>query len=98
IREHVLSAYYSQNILDNREQGRGLHLLTAASLNNLALLKQDQGELADAKPLYERALMIRRDWLGPDDRETAASLNNLALLLQALGEFDDARPLYREAL
>jgi len=50
------------------------------SLNNLALLLKDQGELAAARPLYERALDIDERVLGPDHPSTAGSLNNLATL------------------
>ena len=39
---------------------------TATSLNNLALLLQDQGDFAGARPLYERALAIREKALGPE--------------------------------
>jgi tetratricopeptide (TPR) repeat protein len=35
------------------------HPSTATSLNNLAALLQAQGDLAGARPLYERALAIR---------------------------------------
>ena len=39
-----------------------------------------QGELAAARPLYERALAIRERVLGPGHPDTATSLNNLASL------------------
>ena len=58
-----------------RQSGRGVairektlgsnHLDTAASLNSLALLLADQGDLAGARPLYERALAISEEALGP---------------------------------
>ena len=48
------------------------------SLNNLAILLQDQGDFAGARPLYERALAIHERVLGPEHPETATSLNNLA--------------------
>ena len=54
----------------------------AASLNTLAALLQEQGALAAARPLYERALAIREKVLGPEHPDTATSLNNLAALLQ----------------
>src|SRR5262249_53916751 len=73
-----------------RERLLGPHPETAATLNNLALLVQDQGDLAAARPLYEAALAIREASLGPASEETAASLNNLALLLQTQGQFDSA--------
>ncbi|MGC2092229.1 MAG: tetratricopeptide repeat protein, partial [Methylocella sp.] len=74
------------------------HPDTAQSLNNLALLLQNQGDLAGAQPLHERALAIREKALGPDHPDTAASLNNLASLLRAQGDFAGARPLHERAL
>ena len=41
------------------------------SLNNLAGLLQDQGDLAGARPLYERALAICEKVLGPEHPDTA---------------------------
>ena len=41
------------------------HPDTATSLNNLAGLLKDQGELAAARPLFERALAIYERVLGP---------------------------------
>jgi tetratricopeptide (TPR) repeat protein len=61
------------------------HPDTATSLDNLAFLLQAQGDLAGARPLYERALAIREKVLGPDHPDSATSLNNLALLVQAQG-------------
>ena len=40
------------------------HPDTAASLNNLAVLLQAQGDYAAAKPLYEQALAIHEAVLG----------------------------------
>jgi Tetratricopeptide repeat len=39
---------------------------TAQSLDNLALVFREQGDLAAAQPLTERALAIREKVLGPD--------------------------------
>jgi Flp pilus assembly protein TadD len=69
------------------------HPGTGASLHNLALLLQAQGDLPAARPLAERALAIREKELGPEHRDTSSSLNNLALLLQAQGDLAAARPL-----
>jgi tetratricopeptide (TPR) repeat protein len=74
------------------------HHLTATSLNNLARLLRDQGNLSGAVPLCERALEIREKMLGPEHPHTAASLNNLASLLQALGNLLEVRPLFERAL
>ena len=62
----------------------------ATRLNNLALVLRAQGDLAGARPLYERALAIREKALGPEHPDTAQSLNNLAVLLQAQGDFAGA--------
>ena len=63
------------------------------SLNNLAVLLQAQGDLAGARPLFERALAIHEKALGPEHPETAQSLNNLAGLLQAQGDLAGAAAL-----
>jgi hypothetical protein len=46
------------------------HIYTALSLSNLAGLLEDQGNLAGALPLYERALAIYEKVLGPGHPET----------------------------
>ncbi len=74
------------------------HPDTAASLNNLGYLLQAQGDLAGARPYYERALAIRERVLGPEHPDTAGSLNNLGYLLQAQGDLAGARPYYERAL
>ena len=58
------------------------HPETARSVSHLAALLKDEGDLAAARPLYERALAIREKVLGPEHPDTATSLNNLAALLQ----------------
>ena len=74
------------------------HADTAACLNNLALLLWELGDLAGARPLFERALAIREKALGPEHPDTAKSLNNLAGLLRNQGDLAGARPLYERAL
>ena len=53
---------------------------------------------ADARPLYERALAMREEALGPDHPDTATSLNNLAGLLQIQGDLAAARLLVERSL
>jgi tetratricopeptide (TPR) repeat protein len=74
------------------------HPDTATSLNNLARLLRAQGDLAAARPLFERALAINEKALGAGHPETATSLNNLASLLGAQGDLAAARPLFERAL
>jgi tetratricopeptide (TPR) repeat protein len=74
------------------------HPATAASLNDLAQLLQDQGDFAGTRPLVERALAIREKAVGPEHPDTATSLSNLGSILQAQGDLVGARPLYERAL
>jgi tetratricopeptide (TPR) repeat protein len=74
------------------------HPYTVTTLNNLARVLQDQGDLVGARPLYERALAICEKAIGPEAPNTAASLNNLALLLQDQGDLAGARLLVERAL
>ena len=55
----------------------------AQSLNNLALLLQDQGKLDDALPLRHECLAIGKKVLGEEHPDVAVWLNNLAGLLKA---------------
>jgi tetratricopeptide (TPR) repeat protein len=61
-------------------------------------LFETAGRLAEAEPLYRRALAIYEQVLGPMHPHTATSLVNLAALLQATGNFTEAEPLFRRAL
>jgi len=70
----------------------------ASILNGLAVLLQAQGKLAEAEPLYRRALAIHEKVLGAEHPDTASSLNNLANLLQDQGKLAEAEPLHRRAL
>jgi CHAT domain-containing protein/tetratricopeptide (TPR) repeat protein len=73
-------------------------LRLAISLNNVALLYQEQGRYADAQPISHRSLAIREKALGPDHPDVALSLHNLAALYVAQGRYMDAEPLYRRSL
>lgn len=60
------------------------HPVTAQSVSNLGRLLQARGELHAARPLAERALVVREQVLGPDHFLTAMSLDNMARLLHDL--------------
>ncbi len=62
----------------------------ATSLNNVALLYEDQGKYAEAEPLYKRALAIVEKALGPDHPTVAQALENYASLLRETGYPRDA--------
>ena len=52
----------------------------AISLSNLAILHNQQGDCAQAQPLYERALKIFELNFGPSDTNVAHTLTDLAVL------------------
>jgi tetratricopeptide (TPR) repeat protein len=72
-------------------------LKTASDLNNLANSLRQLHEFEDARPLFERALVIRENAHGPEHPDTATSLN-LAALLRDQGDLDGARSLYERSL
>jgi len=76
----------------------GDDLDTAAASNKWAMNLKAQRKYAEAQPLLEKALEIRRRMLGDDHPETAASYNNLAANLKAQGKYAQAQPLFEKAL
>jgi tetratricopeptide (TPR) repeat protein len=70
----------------------------ASLLLALGRVQQALLNYATALLLYERALAIREQVLGPEHPDTARSLNNLALLHDTLGNYAAAQPLYERAL
>jgi len=58
---------------------------TAWSLRNLAMLLSDQGDLAAARPMLERALGILERGFGPGDPNTVIVRENLAALIMRGG-------------
>ena len=70
----------------------------AASLNNLAGLYFSQGRYAEAEPLFQQSLAIRKQQLGDNHPSVANSLNCLALLYTSQGRYAEAEPLYQQSL
>jgi tetratricopeptide (TPR) repeat protein len=70
----------------------------ATSLNNLAVLYDNQGRYSEAEPLYLEALEMRRRLFTSDHPDVASSLNNLASLYKSQGKYSEAEPLYLDAL
>ena len=84
-------------VILRREHGE-VHPSVARTLNNLAILRLEVGDLPQARALHERALASRRKLLAPDHPEIAESLNNLGEALRAGGELKKARAAFTEAL
>ena len=53
------------------------------------------GKLAEAEPLFRRALEGNERQLGAQHPDTLKAVNNLAWLLKAQGKLAEAEPLYR---
>ncbi|MBI2566845.1 MAG: tetratricopeptide repeat protein [Candidatus Schekmanbacteria bacterium] len=70
---------------------------TAAAAAGLAATLWALGRYAEAEPLFERALAIRTELLGPEHADLAASLNAMAGLRWAQGNLAAARELYQRA-
>ena len=71
---------------------------SANTMNEQAETLYAQGKYAQAQPLFEKALEIRRRLLTDDHPDTAESYNNLAYNLDAQGKYAQAQPLYEKAL
>jgi tetratricopeptide (TPR) repeat protein len=84
--------------LHEAEQKGSDDLPFASTLYNLAILRRQQGRLAEAEQLYRRALEIRERQEGPGHPDVATTLNNLAGMEAAQGQYDGARPLLERAL
>jgi tetratricopeptide (TPR) repeat protein len=59
---------------------------------------KEQGHYAEAIPLAEQVLDLRRHVWGANHPDVATSLNNLAYLYDAQGRYGEAEPLYQQAL
>ena len=79
------------------ESGPGT-IRQAASLNNLAVLYEAQNELARAEGLYQRALSIQEQLLGPTHPAFALGLATLADVERRRGQFVQAELRFRRAL
>jgi tetratricopeptide (TPR) repeat protein len=73
--------------------------LTFTSLAyKVAQYLQERGWYTEAEPLYQRALHVREQVLGPRDPAVASSLQGLANLYYMQDRFAEAEPLYQRAL
>jgi tetratricopeptide (TPR) repeat protein len=67
-------------------------------LDRAAMYLQTRGDPAPARPLFERALGLRRSRLGADHPDTLESASNLAHDLWELGQLGAARQLAEDTL
>jgi tetratricopeptide (TPR) repeat protein len=64
----------------------------------LGLLYEDQGKLAEAEKMYERALRGYKEALGPNHTSTLDTVNNLGNLYRDQGKLAEAEKMYERAL
>ena len=81
----------------DRAQSRG-DKQGALLCNTLGYHLQQAGDLAGARPYFERALAIYQELLGESHPDTATSLNSMGYLLQTMGDLTAARPYFERAL
>jgi tetratricopeptide (TPR) repeat protein len=89
---HVLVATDPQRTLTGIEQDVAWLVAHAAEY----LLSR--GQPASARPLFERALGLRRCMLGEDHPDTLKSADSLSLNLRELGQYEQARELGEDTL
>jgi tetratricopeptide (TPR) repeat protein len=68
------------------------------ALHNLGLLYADQGKLAEAEKMYERALREKEEALGPIHTSTLDTVNALGNLYSNQGKLAEAEKMYERAL
>jgi len=83
-------------VVDGRRERGGNDY--AVALNNLASLLEDRGDFADARPLFEESLALRRSVNSQNHPSVATAVNNLARLHYDLGNYERARELVVNAL
>jgi tetratricopeptide (TPR) repeat protein len=66
--------------------------------HNLGLLYADQGKLAEAQSMYERALAGREKALGAEHTSTLTTVNNLGIIYKNQGKLHEAEKMYQRAL
>jgi tetratricopeptide (TPR) repeat protein len=67
-------------------------------LQRAAEYLQSRGEIARARPLFERALDLRRSWLGDDHPDALESAESLSRNLWMLGQNEPAHQLAEDTL
>jgi serine/threonine-protein kinase len=80
------------------DREHGSRAMVGLDLNNLSVNLWRRGKYAEALPLAEEALAVRRELRGEEHTDVASSLLNLASILQATGHYDRAEQLLRQCL
>jgi hypothetical protein len=85
-------------VFEVREKALGTeHPDTLASINNLALVLEGQGEDNKSEKISRRVLDGREKALGFKHPDTLTNVHGLAHLLQSRKQYDDVSILYQRA-
>jgi serine/threonine protein kinase/tetratricopeptide (TPR) repeat protein len=76
----------------------GESVALAQGLNDLGVLLREKNDLADATPLLEEALRMRRALLGSAHKDVAVTIVELGRAYEDRGMMDRAEALFRESL
>ncbi|MCJ1359457.1 MAG: hypothetical protein MMC33_009459 [Icmadophila ericetorum] len=74
------------------------HTSTLYTIYNLAILYKNQGRLAEAEAMYNRALEGKEKALGREHTSTLDTVNNLAALYSVQGRLAEAEDMFNRAL
>ena len=74
------------------------HPDTLGSMNNLAVVLNNQGKYNEAEKMNRQALVLEETVLGKKHPSTLISMNNLAALLSSQGRYKEAEEMHRQAL
>jgi tetratricopeptide (TPR) repeat protein len=74
-----------------------LNVEVSRSLNGMALIHNDAGEVVEAEKLLTRAIQINERGERRSEPYTATTLVNLGILYTNLGRYDEAEPLFKRA-
>ncbi|MCC6142760.1 MAG: tetratricopeptide repeat protein [Candidatus Hydrogenedentes bacterium] len=74
-----------------------LNVEVARSLNGMALLHNDAGDVVEAEKLLKRAIQINERGERRSEPYTATTLVNLGILYTNLGRYSEAQPLLKRA-
>lgn len=90
---------YHEQALKNRIELFGEeHAQTTISMNNLAMILWENGQLAESKELFKKALTVLKKISKEDHLDVIITLNNLGWVNWEIGELQEARALLNQSL
>ena len=91
-------SYYSQAFDRAREHLDADHPYLASYMNDLGVVRYEQGKFLDAEPLLREAMAILEKVIAPDDEQMLMTTGNLAEIYNTLEKYGEAEKLYDRAL